>query len=412
MNSPASCPPTIQRQFDSGLEAWVAAVEGTGDYWARALERGASPWDTTADAARWLGIMLKRRRPTWSTPNEVVLESPVVRLRDFCAGSRARVRPTLVLPPQAGHDSCIVDFSERQSQVQTIRAAGLERLWSLDYKGATRATRDAGIEDYLDFVDRCVEHIGGPLNLVGDCQGGWLATIYAALRPENVHTLTIGGAPIDFHAGNAVIDDYVKGMDPTSDLGFYRRVVGLGGGVLKGELMLNGFIAIKPESEVAKQLGLLAHLDDAEHLDRYRDFEDWFKHVQDIPGTFYLWIVEHLFRDNRLVHDSLEIGGEQVDLGRIDVPLNLLAGATDHITPPAQVWALADHASTPVDHVLRRVSSGGHLGLFMGSEALREHWPPLMAAVAAESKVGRNGSGRARGRRATPPAGSAPVPAP
>ncbi len=227
-----------------------------------------------------------------------------------------------------------------------------------------------------------------------------------------MNTLTIGGAPIDFQAGDAVIDDYVRALDPTGDLDFYRNVVRLGGGVLKGELMLNGFITIKPESEVRKQLGLLAHLDDSEHLERYRDFEDWFKHVQDIPGAFYLWIVEHLFRDNRLVRGSLEIGGEHVDLARIAVPLNLLAGATDHITPPAQVWALGDHVSTPAERVLRRVSSGGHLGLFMGSEALREHWPPLMAAVAAESKVGRNGSGRARGRRATPPAGSSPVPAP
>jgi len=32
------------------------------------------------------------------------------------------------------------------------------------------------------------------------------------------------------------------------------------------------------------------------------------------------------------------------------------------------------------------VTSGGHLGLFMGHEALREHWPPLLAQVAAESK--------------------------
>ncbi len=31
------------------------------------------------------------------------------------------------------------------------------------------------------------------------------------------------------------------------------------------------------------------------------------------------------------------------------MPLNLLAGATDHITPPDQVFAIADYASTPED---------------------------------------------------------------
>ena len=150
-------------------------------------------------------------------------------------------------------------------------------------------------------------------------------------------------------------------------MGFYERVIAMGDGVLKGEFMLNGFIVIRPESEVSKQLELLAHLDDADHVERYRAFEDWFKFTQDIPGAFYLWIVEHLFRDNELVGGTLEVGGERVDLGRIEAPLFLLGGADDHITPPEQVFAIADHAATPAKDVVRRVTSGGHLGLFMGT---------------------------------------------
>ena len=195
-------------------------------------------------------------------------------------------------------------------------------------------------------------------------------------------------------------------------MGFYRSVVALGGGLMKGELMLGGFIAIQPEAELAKQLGLLAHLGDRDHLERYAPFEDWFKHTQDISGAFYLWIVEHLFRDNALVRGELEIGGEHVDLGRIDAPLFLLGGATDHITPPAQVFALADHTSTPADQVSKRVTSGGHLGLFMGTEALRDHWPPLMAEVYARSRHrAQVKPARTRARRRTKPAEPA-IPAP
>jgi hypothetical protein len=39
--------------------------------------------------------------------------------------------------------------------------------------------------------------------------------------------------------------------------------------------------------------------------------------------------------------------------------------------------------------VLKRVSAGGHLGLFMGHEALREHWPPLLERVLQESLPAR-----------------------
>jgi hypothetical protein len=47
-----------------------------------------------------------------------------------------------------------------------------------------------------------------------------------------------------------------------------------------------------------------------------------------------------------------------------------------------------------------RTAPGGHLGLFMGSEALREHWPPLMANVAARS--GADGVVRKRTPRRRP----------
>ena len=118
------------------------------------------------------------------------------------------------------------------------------------------------------------------MNLIGDCQGGWLATIYAALRPERVNTLTIAGAPIDFHAGEPVIHAALKSLAPGGDLAFYRGLVAAGGGMLSGEQMLAGFIAIKPDNEIARQMQLLANLDDAAHVERYREFEDWFKHTQ------------------------------------------------------------------------------------------------------------------------------------
>jgi poly(3-hydroxyalkanoate) synthetase len=406
---PAPTPRLSARLLESSTEIWRSATLGLTDYWLGALGRGlADPWHVAQDARRWAELTATRERPRWHTPHEVVFETPVARLRDFSGDAAAdNVVATLVLPPQAGHDSCIVDYSPRQSQMQVIRAAGLTRAFSLDWIGATAATRDVSVDAYLEVIERAVRHIGGPVNLVGDCQGGWLATIYAALHPDHVHTLTIAGAPIDFQAGDAVIHDWVRALT-TDDLAFYRGVVEQGGGVLRGEYMLNGFILIKPENEVAKQLQLLSHLHDAEFVERHVAFENWFKHTQDIPGAFYLWIVEHLFARNALVKGELDIGGELVDLRRITCPVNLLAGARDHITPPDQVFAMAEHVGSDPRDIVVRTAPGGHLGLFMGSEALREHWPPLLAGVAARSA---GAASRVRARRATPP-GRPAIPAP
>ena len=73
-----------------------------------------------------------------------------------------------------------------------------------------------------------------------------------------------------------------------------------------------------------------------------------------------------------------------------------IKAATDHITPPDQVYALADYASTAPEDVVRRLSSGGHLGLFMGHEALAEQWPPLLAAVLERSLPRRRSSAAAK----------------
>jgi poly(3-hydroxyalkanoate) synthetase len=385
---PATCPPTFEDiALDESLGAWAAATEGLTDYWSGVLARGAGPWTVAQDWALWMRATTDRRRPSWHTPHSVVFEAPVARLRDFStSGPRSRVVPTLVLPPQAGHDSCIVDFAADQSQMRTILDAGLTRAFTLDWIGATAQTADATIDDYLDVIDRAVDHLGGHANLVGDCQGGWLATIYAALRPERINTLTIAGAPIDFHAGEPVIHAAVKHFAPTGDLGFYRSLVAAGGGVLKGTHMLGGFILIKPDNELGRQAQLLANVRDHAYVQRYRRFEDWFKHTQDIPGQFYLWIVEHLFRDNELVRGELEVQGDVVDLGRISCPVNLLGGANDHITPPGQVYALAGAVSTAPEQITQRLTTGGHLGLFMGHEALRDHWPVIMADVASHSR--------------------------
>jgi len=401
---PVSCPPAVpggapsaspDKAVAGAISFWkVAAVEGAR-YWSRLPARGFPPLTVLNDWARWVQLTTDRRPPRWSSPHSVVFATPIARLRDFSEGATDDVVPTLLLPPQAGHDSCIVDYSPEQSQVRTARAAGLTRLFSLDWVGATAESKDAIVDDYIAVIDRALDHLGGRANLVGDCQGGWLATIYTALRAERVHTLTIAGAPIDYHAGQPPIGDWVTRLGG-NNLAFYRGLVSQAGGVLPGRHMLNGFIMLKPESEVEKNLQLLSHLDDDEHVARYRQFEDWFKHVQDIPGAFYLWIIEHLFRDNKLIKGELEIGGQQVDLSRITCPINLLAGATDHITPPEQVFAAAGHVSTPAEDITQATTSGGHLGLFMGNEALREFWPEIFINVAGRSRAEHQSVWKAR----------------
>jgi poly(3-hydroxybutyrate) depolymerase len=363
------------------LDVTSHAVAVGAQYWQGAIARGATPADVLDDAATWMRLTQSRREPTWASPNTVLTEGRVARLRDFSPEGASAPLPTLILPPQAGHHSCIVDFSPRQSQVGVAIAGGLDRLFVLEWLEATPDAADASIDEYVASVRDAIERIGAPVHLIGDCQGGWLASIYAALEPDSVATLTVGAAPIDFHSGEGPLIDYVSLMS-SLHVSPYEAMVDAGGGLLRGEAMLAGFIALAPEEEVKKHLDLLLEMHDPEFVRRYAEFEDWFKYTQDIAGTFYLWIVEHLFTRNELVAGTLEVGGRPVDLGAITCPVSILAGSRDHITPPEQAFALAEHVATPREAIRCELVDAGHLGLFMGRSALREHWAPLLAELA------------------------------
>jgi poly(3-hydroxyalkanoate) synthetase len=378
-------------------------TRASGALWGDALARATSPFELADRNLRWWRAMRHRSVPGWHLPNDIVLSTPFANLRDFsdppADTGTAGVVPTLVLPPQAGHSSSVVDFSPTQSQLAVLKAAGLTRLYVLDWRPATSETTGVTITDYLDVIDRSIELMGGRANLVGDCQGGWLATIYAALHPERVNTLTLAGAPIDFHAGESVIASSTRTLTSAFGIAPYKALVAMGGGNMPGKAVLSNFIAIQPQSEISRQLQLLEHIDDAKHVERYRVFEDWFKYTQDIPGAFYLWLVEHLFWRNELISGDLVIDGRRADMAAITCPLFLLAGSTDHITPAPQLFAAADAVGTSPEDVRMRTATGGHLGLFMGRDALRKDWPPLMEAVHELSVPQRAGSVRGRGRK-------------
>jgi hypothetical protein len=83
------------------LECGRVSIEALGDWWADVLGRGATPFDVAGDLAGWGERMAARAEPDWSSPNEIVLSTPLARLRDFTPARPPRVTPTLVLPPQA-----------------------------------------------------------------------------------------------------------------------------------------------------------------------------------------------------------------------------------------------------------------------------------------------------------------------
>ncbi|MCZ4304794.1 alpha/beta fold hydrolase [Zoogloeaceae bacterium G21618-S1] len=325
--------------------------------------------------------------PEWVTENRIVLELDTLRLRDFSPlGQNAAQTPVLVDAPYAGHSSTIADYAVGQSLVETLMAGGLTQVLVTDWKSATAAMKDFDIDTYLADIDRVVDHLGGKVDLVGLCQGGWMSAMYAARFPHKVGCLVLAGAPIDTDAG----DGPIKKLAHTLPLSLYEQMVAAGDGRMLGQTMLAGWKGMNADEQyLGKFIDLYAHIEDKNFLRRTEHFERWYENPIDLPGAYYLQTIQQIFKENRLAKGEFVGLGQRLSLKDIVCPVYLLAGSEDDITTKEQVFDAEKYLGTPKTDIVKKLVAGGHIGLFMGSRTLTECWPQIALWLRAGGRPGR-----------------------
>jgi polyhydroxyalkanoate depolymerase len=317
-------------------------------------------------------------RPMLATPNQVRLDLRTMALRDY--GKPSGI-PTLIDAPHAGHTAMIADFHDGQSLVQTLLANGVDHVALTDWKSATEDMKDLEIDNYLAEVVVAIDDLGGRVNLVGLCQGGWMSAMIAARFPEKVNSLVLAGAPIDTDAG----DGAIKRMAHQSPISFYQELVTLGGGLMKGKFMLQGWKNMNPEQHyIQDYIDMYENIDDPAYLAKEETFNSWYENPIDLPGRWYLQVMAQLFKENRFAKGEFIGLGRKLNLRNVTCPTYLLAGAADDITTREQVLDAAKYLGTPKNRIVQKTAPGGHIGLFMGARTLKEHWPQIARWIAAQ----------------------------
>ena len=181
-----------------------------------------------------------------ASPNVVRLDLRTMALRDY---GRSEGIPTLVDAPFAGHRAMIADYHKSQSLVETLLANGVGHVALTDWKSATDDMKDFDIDNYLEELIVAIDDLGGRVNLVGLCQGGWSSAMVAARFPDKVNALVLAGSPIDTDVGNGPI----KRMAHDTPMSAYEDLVRLGGGLMRGKIMLAGWKNMHPEKHYVKR---------------------------------------------------------------------------------------------------------------------------------------------------------------
>ena len=313
------------------------------------------------------------QEPKWATPHKIALELETVRLRDFSVG--AGDTPVLLCLPLALHGGAIADLAPGHSLVAALRQAGIRRLFAADWRTARPEMRLLGIDDYLAALNVLVDEIGGPVDLAGLCQGGWMALLYAARFPAKVRKLVLAGAPIDIDAAPSTLST----LAGTSPLEVFRELARLGDGIVPGRKVLKFWGVETPTTEEIRQVLQIDGSTDPDALARLEiSFRNWYAWTIDLPGTYFLEVVEKLYKRNELATGSFVALGQRIDLAAIKSPVLLFAAGDDELVAPEQLFAVEHLVGTAAGSIKKITSPCRHVALFMGKTVLNEVWPNIV----------------------------------
>ncbi len=307
-----------------------------------------------------------------TAPREPVLRDGKTTLYRYRSVAKPAGGPPLLIVFALVNRPTVLDLQPDRSLIRGLLAAGRD-VYLLDWGYPDRGDRHLSLADYtLGYLHRAIERIAaehGSVDLLGVCQGGTLALVYASLEPARLRRLVTMVTPVDFHTPENLLAKWARGIDVDLLVDTYGNV--------PGELLNFTFLSLMPfRLTLQKYLALADSAGDPRALENFLRMEQWIFDSPDQAGQMFRDFIRIFFQENRLVQGGAVVGGRPVDLGRITLPVFNIYATHDHLVPPS--------ASRPLGGLIgsrdysELAFDGGHIGIYVNSRA-----HTVSAAIAA-----------------------------
>ncbi|MFO0903374.1 MAG: class III poly(R)-hydroxyalkanoic acid synthase subunit PhaC [Pirellulales bacterium] len=337
----------------------------------KSWEEGFKFWDRMLAAPR--AAEHSMRTQVSPTPHDVVYEKDELKLYHYQRESPAKVREPVLVCYALVNRPYILDLQPKRSVIRRLLEAGLD-VYLIDWGVPSAADRTMGLHDYIDGSLRRVVDVVRQrasverLNLLGYCMGGTMSTIFTAVHPEAVRTLSLMAAPIDFSGDESLLHLWTKAEYFDVD-----RLIDAYGNC-PGSFLQATFSLMKPvQNFIEKYTGFVENMHDDKFLENFFAMEKWTNDNIPVAGETFREFVKCFYQRNQLIKGEYRYDGKLVDLKRIACPLLLLAADHDHLVRPESTFALADVVGST--DVQKMNINAGHVGLAVSSKAHQKFWP-------------------------------------
>ncbi|MEV0077906.1 alpha/beta fold hydrolase [Nocardia neocaledoniensis] len=313
-------------------------------------------------------------------PSTVLYDEPHRLLRRYDAGTTSATTDSAVLlvPPLAAPATCF-DLRPDQSLARHLVSNG-RPTYLVDYGDISFADRAMGFEDWVtDILPEAIRRVsadrgGAPVDLVGWSIGGVFSLLTAAANPDlPIRSVTGVGAPLDY--------DKMLGMPQVRAVasltgGWATTAVVRAAGGIPAPLTKLAYRIAAIDREIARPLFVASNIARTETLAKMESIDRFQAAMPGYPGRFYGQIWGRFILANDIGKGRLTLRDRTIELADVRVPVLLVGGTADVITPKAAVEAgLRTLSGSP--SVTYEVAPGSHLGILAGPDARHSTWTYL-----------------------------------
>ncbi len=320
---------------------------------------------------------------TDKTPKELVFSMDKMKLYHYLPQAKTVNSTPIVLVYALMNKQYVMDIHPDKSFVKKLLELGLD-IYIVDWGYATAEDKYTTMEDYvegylgsaIDFVRTTAKK--DKINLIGKCQGGTFAAMYASLYPQKILNLVTIAAPFDFDVEDGLLFKWSKHMD-------VDKLVEAYDGLVPGEFLNMSFIMLSPYNlSTGKYINLIKDLDDPDAMGDFLRMEKWIFDSPDQAGENYRKWMKELWQENRLMKGEFYLGDKKIDLKNVTMPLLNVYGNKDNLIPMSSSIPLLDLVgSKDKEEACYPV---GHAGIVASGRSQREIAPKVAEWIHARSK--------------------------